>query len=118
MPKPDQATLEAFDALVPEEPAATTRPMFGQRAAFVNGNMFMGVFGPDIMIRLPEADRDAVIGDGGRPSEPMGRPMREYVMIPRGWLDDPGRARPWVERSLAFVGAMPAKQPKARKKKV
>ena len=31
-------------------------PMFGNVAAFVNGNMFMGVFGADIGVKLSEAD--------------------------------------------------------------
>ena len=117
MPKPDASTLEAFDALVPEHPGVTTRPMFGQRAAFVNANMFLGVFGRDIMMRLAEPDRDAILSEGGLPFEPMGRPMREYVLIPRAWLEELDLARPWVERSLAFAEAMPAKQPKSGTKK-
>ena len=68
--------------------------MFGQLSAFVNGNMFMGIFGDDVILRLPEAERNEVIGAGGGPFEPMaGRPMKEYVMLPTAWRDEPDRMR-------------------------
>ena len=68
MPKPTEETNDLFASVVPDHPAVTTRPMFGQLSAFVNGNMFMGIFGDDLLVRLPEVDREAVIASGGRPS--------------------------------------------------
>jgi len=48
-------------------------------ACFVNGYMFAGVFGHTIMLRLPEAEREKLLRNGGEPFAPMGRTMREYV---------------------------------------
>ena len=83
IPKADQEAKALFESVVPDDPAVTVRPMFGNVSAFVNGNMFMGVFGPDLFVRLPEADRDAVSAMGGGPFEPMpGRPMRGFLIVP------------------------------------
>ena len=54
MPKPSEQAKAAFTKLVPAEPGVTMRPMFGNLAAFVNGNMFAGLFGDDLFVRLPD----------------------------------------------------------------
>src|SRR2546430_14067436 len=97
MPKPSERAKAAFLALLPADAGAgalATKPMFGNLAAWVNGNMFAGLFGDDLFVRLPEAEMDAVKRDGGSNFEPMaGRAMNGYVTVPPGWLDDAGPAR-------------------------
>ena len=44
-PKPDAATLAFFESLVEKSAGAEIRRMFGNVAAFVNGNMFAGAQG-------------------------------------------------------------------------
>jgi TfoX/Sxy family transcriptional regulator of competence genes len=115
IPKPDDASKAFFEAAVPDHPAVKVRPMFGNLAAFVNGNMFMGMFGPELFLRLPEGDREAVAKEGGGPFEPMpGRPMREYAVLPSAWRDDLGTVREWVSRSLEHAQELPPKEPKSR----
>jgi TfoX/Sxy family transcriptional regulator of competence genes len=117
MPKPDEATRELFASVVPEAPDVVVRPMFGNPSAFVNGNMFMGLFGSDLFVRLPEPDRDAVAAAGGGPFEPMpGRPMREYAVLPAAWRDQPDRLRDWASRSLAWARDLPPKAKPATKR--
>jgi TfoX/Sxy family transcriptional regulator of competence genes len=116
LPKPTEETKSYFESIVPDHPAVTIRPMFGQLSAFVNGNMFMGIFGEDVLVRLPEADREEVLGAGGRVFEPMpGRPMREYVVLPEAWREEPDRIRDWVARSLDHADELPPKQHKTKK---
>jgi TfoX/Sxy family transcriptional regulator of competence genes len=111
MPKPDDQTKAFFESVVPNHPGVQIRPMFGNVSAFVNGNMFMGVFGPDVFVRLPDDERDLV--PGGRPFEPMpGRPMREYVVLPSEWRNKPERVREWAARSLDWAEELPPKQKK------
>jgi TfoX/Sxy family transcriptional regulator of competence genes len=118
MPKPTEETKDFFESVVPDHPAVKIRPMFGQLSAFVNGNMFMGIFGEDVLVRLPEEDREKVLGAGGRVFEPMqGRPMREYVVLPGAWRDEPDRVREWAARSLDHAEELPRKEPKKPKKK-
>lgn len=115
MPKPTEETKDFFASVVPDHPAVKIRPMFGQLAAFVNGNMFMGIFGDDVFVRLPEDDRETLLTAGGGPFEPMaGRPMREYVVLPGGWRDEPDRVREWAARSLDHADELPPKQPKKK----
>jgi TfoX/Sxy family transcriptional regulator of competence genes len=119
MPKPSEKAKELFAALVPGEPAITLRPMFGNLAAFVNGNMFAGLFGEDLFVRLPDDEAAAVRRDGGRDFEPMsGRAMKGYVLVPDGWRARPETVAPLVERAMELTSRMPAKAPKeaARKK--
>ncbi|MFN8507230.1 MAG: TfoX/Sxy family protein [Dehalococcoidia bacterium] len=74
MPKPSEATLSAFAAVAPGGPGAVKRKMFGQEAAFVNGNMFMGLFGDAFHVRLSPYDHAEVLALGGRPFAPGGGP--------------------------------------------
>ena len=110
MPKPSEKARAAFTRLVPDKPAVTLRPMFGNISAFVNGNMFAGLFGDDLFVRLADEESKAVRKLGGRDFEVMpGRAMSGYVVVPRTWLSKPEAALAWVEQSLAFTSKMPAK---------
>ncbi len=110
MPRPSEGAKAAFLELVPGDPAVATRPMFGNLAAFVNGNMFTGLFGEDLFVRLPEAESVQVKQQGGRDFEPMpGRAMKGYVMLPVTWRKQPDIARRWVTRSLTLARKLPAK---------
>ena len=113
-PKADPAATAFFHDLVPTAPKVVTRPMFGHTAAFVDGTMFMGVFADRVLVRLGTSDREKLLAeDGAGPFEPMaGRPMREYVLLPADWQDDPDQAKPWVRRSLAYAAALPPKKGK------
>ena len=113
MPRPSEEAKAAFSKLVADEPAVTLKPMFGQLSAFVNGNMFCGIFGEELMVRLPEAEIDAVKKQGGRDFEPMaGHKMGGYVIVPGDWRAKPAPALVLVKKALAHTRAMPAKAPK------
>ena len=110
MPRPSEKAKAAFSRLVPEDPAVVLRPMFGNLAAFVDGNMFAGLFGEDLFVRLPEVERAEVKRKGGRDFEPMpGRAMTGYVVVPGAWQRSPGPSQGLIERALTLTRAMPAK---------
>ncbi len=52
----DDASRAWFESLLPDGPGISSRPMFGNRAGFVNGNMFLALLGQDVAVRLPEED--------------------------------------------------------------
>jgi len=100
--------------------AVEKRKMFGCPAFFVNRNMFCGVFADSIFLRLSEEDRERVQEEFDEVSvfEPMeGRKMREYMALPAAVYDDEGAFREWLDRSFAFVSALPPKPEKKRKGK-
>ena len=112
IPKPSEADKETFRHLVPD--GVEIKPMFGNLAAFVNGNMFMGLFGPHLGVQLSDGDAATLEERGGtRDFGPEGRPMKKYVRLPDGWSDDVDGALVWAEKALEHVAAMP---PKAKKK--
>lgn len=119
MPRPDEAAKEYFESIVPDEANVTVRPMFGNVAGFVNGNMFIGLYGNDVFVRLSETERSELLSEAGAAVlEPMpGRPMKEYVTLPSEWRNAPGKVRAWVDRSLQWTAAMPEKKKKPRKRK-
>lgn len=118
LPKPTEADRERFTALVPEAPGVDVKPMFGNLGAFVNGNMFMGLFGADVGVKLPEAERAALLAEPGAGLfGPEERPLGGYVTLPSDWSARTAQAQAWVERSLAHVAALPPKKPKGATKK-
>lgn len=111
IPKPSEADKEYFRSIVPEDPRVVVKPMFGNVAAFVNGNMFMGLFGPSVGVRLPESERGELASiEGAGPFGPGERPMKEYVSLPLEWRDDADLTDLWVQRALDHTSSMPAKK--------
>ena len=115
MPRPSESAVGLFRSLLPEAPGVTERPMFGQLGGFVNGNLFLSLFGERIAIKLPNEDLAELLQvEGAEQFAPMaGRPMKGYGLIPEAWHDTPELAQPWVDRSLNYVGSLPAKAEKA-----
>ncbi len=108
MPKPSEDAKAAFAKLVPDEPAVTLKPMFGQLSAFVNGNMFCGIFGDELIVRLPADEIETIKKQGGRDFEPMaGHKMGGYVIVPGNWRAKPPTAL--IKRALEETRKMPAK---------
>jgi TfoX/Sxy family transcriptional regulator of competence genes len=112
IPKPTEADKEYFRSVLPDNPEVEVKPMFGNLGAFVHGNMFAGLFGAAVGVRLADADRDELAAvDGAGSFGPAERPMGGYLSLPPAWRADPDRAADWVGRALSHVGAMPAKAP-------
>ncbi len=113
--KSPQTLIDAFDSVMPGPPAQR-RQMFGYPAAFVNNNMFMGLFQDHMMVRLPEPLRDDLLKvAGAKLFEPMpGRPMKEYVVLPLPLIADRPRLSEWVAKALEYASALPAKTARAK----
>lgn len=113
IPKPTDADKERFRSLAPDDPRVEVKPMFGNLGAFVNGNMFMGLFGADIGVKVPDdlaPDLGAI--DGAKPFGPAERPMGGYVTLPPSLIGTADGDR-WVTIALEHVAALPPKAPKA-----
>lgn len=84
--------------------------MFGSVAAFVGGNMFMGLVKDELFVRLDEPQRQQLAEQGGRALEVMpGRPMKEYVTLP-DWQARTEEVRAWGVRSLDYALTLPPKK--------
>jgi hypothetical protein len=79
----------------------------------VNGNMFMGLFGADIGVKLGDADRERLLAvPGAGPFGPAERPMGGYVTLPAGFTPD--EAEEWIAAALATAAALPPRLPKPK----
>jgi TfoX/Sxy family transcriptional regulator of competence genes len=116
IPKPGEEDKEFFRSIIPDDPAVEVKPMFGNLGAFVNGNMFAGLFGPAVGVRLDDAGRDELAAiDGSGPFGPAERPMGGYTSLPAEWRAAPDVAAVWVARALSHVRSLPPKASKPAK---
>lgn len=113
IPKATDQDKARFRELLPDDQRVEIKPMFGNLGGFVNGNMFAGLFGGDVGVKLPPAELEKVVAKGGGPFGPAERPMGGYVTLPASMA--PARARPIVVQALDYVAAMPPKAPKKPK---
>jgi TfoX/Sxy family transcriptional regulator of competence genes len=118
IPKPSDADKDRFRAAVPENPDVVVKPMFGNLGAFVNGNMFAGLFGPMIGVKLSDADRAALEASHQTlPFGPEGRAMGGYVGLPEALGNNEEQTAEWVEKAFAYVATLPPKAAKPRSSK-
>ncbi len=112
--KTPQGLVELFHELLPRDPRAERRKMFGYPCSFVNGNLWAGLHQDDLLLRLDEASRkELLMNPEAHTFEPMsGRPMREYVVVPPSMHEDVDELQRWIDRAFAFGLALPAKTPK------
>jgi TfoX/Sxy family transcriptional regulator of competence genes len=113
-PAPREAVV-VFETVTSNLPGAEPRRMFGYSCVFARGNMFAGLHEAGMVLRLPDEQRAEFLRlNKAKPFEPMpGRVMREYVVVPKALLNAQEQLRAWVEKSLAYVLALPAKPKKA-----
>jgi hypothetical protein len=112
IPKPSEADKAYFRSIVPSDPRVEVKPMFGNLGAFVNGNMFMGLFGSDVGVKLASADAAVLLAlEGAGPFGPPERPMGGYVTLPADWRGSAEASR-WVTCALEHAASLPAKLPK------
>jgi TfoX/Sxy family transcriptional regulator of competence genes len=121
--KTPEQLVNTFLAALPEDARVERRKMFGYPCAFVNGNMFTGLHQDNLVVRLGEQDRQALVDTkGAHIFAPFpGRLMKEYVAMPEAIIADGKELRGWLQRSLEYAAALPPKgakkgAPRAAKK--
>lgn len=114
MPKHSEEDKARFRGLIPQSPGVEVKPMFGSLGAFVNGNMFAGLFGESVGVKLDEAGLDALRAmPGSAPFGPAERPMGGYLSLPPDLSDEEMTA--WIERARDHIATLPPKAKKPRK---
>ena len=67
LPQPSDEDRARFRALIPKVPVVEVKPMLGSLGAFVNGNVFAGLFGSAIGVRLIEESSREELAQRGWP---------------------------------------------------
>lgn len=119
MEKSSPEIVELFGRVAPNAPDVEHKTMFGYPSCFTGGNLFTGLHGNSMILRLNDSDRRQFLeAYGAQLFEPMpGRPMKEYVVVPDSLCANEPLLSTWIQKSLSHARAMPLKQPKKKSKK-
>jgi TfoX/Sxy family transcriptional regulator of competence genes len=102
-----ESALKSFDC--------QKKTMFGAPVFTVNHNMFAGIHGDNIFVRLSEADRKKIATLSALPFEPMpGHVMKEYMVLSESLYRDPKAPQEWLKRAYDYVATLAPKEPKRR----
>jgi len=91
--------------------------VFGYPVAFVHGNMFAGLFGDGMFVRLAPSVRMALESlHGPLPFEPMaGRQSKTYTRVPDAVLADEAAIADLLAGALTFAVALPPKEKRGKR---
>ena len=105
----DEDLADRVRAAIP--PGVTERKMFGGLAFLLNGHMFAGIVGNELMVRLRyDAAQQALKRDHVREMDFTGRPMKNMVFVQPAGLR--GTAlRNWVTAAADHARSLPPKPP-------
>ncbi|HEY4181397.1 MAG TPA: TfoX/Sxy family protein [Kofleriaceae bacterium] len=109
-----------FYQRIPRDPRIETKQMFGAAVGMVNGQLFGGLWGNSIMVKLSPADsKEAAKLDGTYPFDPMqtGRQMMSALVLPDDVVDEPDEMRAWLKKAFEYTATLPPKRKKAPAKK-
>ena len=88
------------------------RKMFGGLCLMLNGNMFAGIIGDELMLRVgPQRFEELLAKPGVRPMDFTGRPMNGYLYVAAQAFARDEDLSVWLQPALSFVESLPAKQP-------
>ena len=86
------------------------KKMFGGVGFLLHGNMAVGVYKEDLIVRLDPAKHDILIKKGGaKPFDITGKPMKGWLMIEPNGCKTPKQLSGWVKEGIEFALTLPAK---------
>lgn len=107
----DERLADRIRAAISRVPDVTERLMFGGICFMLGGNMFVGVVGGDLMVRVgPDAHAAALKRAHARPMDFSGRPMKGYVYVAPAGTATVAQVAAWAERARTHVATLPSKK--------
>jgi TfoX/Sxy family transcriptional regulator of competence genes len=86
------------------------KKMFGGVGFLLNGNLLVGVWKDSLCVRLgPDQAEEALVEPHVKEFDITGRPMKGWVLVESGGVEDDDQLSGWIQRAAKFVGALPAK---------
>jgi TfoX/Sxy family transcriptional regulator of competence genes len=107
----DEDLADRARAVMPAHADVTERKMFGGLAFLLEGHMFAGIVGSELMVRLGEqAAQRALERDHVREMDFTGRPMKNMIFVQPAGLHGPELER-WITAAADHARTLPPKQP-------
>src|SRR5215475_14160127 len=93
------------------ERGLTEKAMFGGLAMMIDGNMAVGVFKDDLLVRTDPAEQDNLLAEPGARMFDMvkQRPMKGWIVVDAEHCGDDDDFERWVGRGLAYARSLPKK---------
>ena len=86
------------------------KKMFGGVGFLLNGNLLVGVWKDSLCVRLgPDQAEEALLEAHVKEFDITGRPMKGWVLVESGGVENDDKLSGWIQRAAKFVGALPAK---------
>ena len=96
-----------LDSFLLDIPIVKPGKMYGHPAYYVNGKLFASLYMDGVCVKIPEKRvKDLLEKDGIIPFEPMGRKMREWILIVREKSKDYINDKNIFEESIEFVSSL------------
>jgi len=93
-----------------EQAGLAEKKMFGGLAMMLNGNMAVGVYGDDLLVRTDPGQQDLLLPEPGtRPFDMAGRPMKGWIVVAASMCSEDEDLRRWVSRGVAYASSLPPK---------
>jgi TfoX/Sxy family transcriptional regulator of competence genes len=92
------------------EPGLAEKKMFGGLAILLGGNMAVGVYGDDLLVRTDPGEQAALLAEPGtRPFDMAKRPMKGWIVVDAGQCAEDDDLSRWVSRGVAHARSLPPK---------
>jgi len=93
-----------------DEAGLAAKKMFGGLAILLDGNMAVGVYGGDLLVRADPGQQDTLLAEPGmRPFDMTGRPMKGWIVVDASMCAEDDDLRRWVSRGVANARSLPPK---------
>jgi len=93
-----------------DEAGLAEKRMFGGLAVLLGGNMAVGVYGDDLLVRTDPGQQDMLLAEPGtRPFDMTGRPMKGWIVVDASMCAEDDDLRRWVARGVDHARSLPPK---------
>src|SRR4051812_39702613 len=86
------------------------KTLFGCACFLLGGNVIVGVWKDSLIARVgPDEYEYSLLEPHVKEFDITGRPMKGWVQVGREGVEGDGPLNDWIQRSVNFVGTLPAK---------
>lgn len=108
----DRELEQRIGSVLGQATGLTSKAMFGGICYLVGGNMALGIYKDNLIVRLgsPERAREEIDSGRALPFDITGKALKGWVMIPKDRLAAPGEFQKWLDLGLGFARSLPPKK--------
>jgi hypothetical protein len=107
----DPKLVSRLEKLLEGRPDVVPRTMFGGVCFTLNGNVCLGVYKDQLIVRSGERQaRGLLTRTHVRPMDITGKPMKGWIMVAPAGIASKRVLEGYVDAALEFVSALPAKR--------